>query len=99
MQPNMEELIAYGVDLQQQMRTAQDDLARERVTGRSADGTVAVVVTGMGAVQSVEVDPAVFDSRDTPALQTAILEAIRAAAANAGRRASRMMGDLEINLY
>jgi DNA-binding protein YbaB len=97
--PTLPELIEAGRAFEQRMRAAQADLARAVVTGRSADGTVAVLASGLGQLKAVQVDPAVYEQRAPAALQDAIAEAIRAAAANASALAQRQMGAVEINLY
>ncbi|MDY7085803.1 MAG: YbaB/EbfC family nucleoid-associated protein [Actinomycetota bacterium] len=95
----MEEFFERAQAFEQQMRDAQGDLERSVVTGRSADGTVTVLATGLGKLQAVRVDPAVFEQRDAEALQEAIAQAVRAAAANAGRLAEQKMGPVEITLH
>ncbi|WP_133879294.1 YbaB/EbfC family nucleoid-associated protein [Paractinoplanes brasiliensis] len=95
----MEEFFERAQAFEQQMRDAQGDLERSVVTGRSADGTVTVLATGLGKLQAVRVDPAVYEQRDAEALQEAIAQAVRAAAANAGRLAEQKMGPVEITLH
>ncbi|GID28802.1 hypothetical protein C8E87_8565 [Paractinoplanes brasiliensis] len=97
--PGMEEFFERAQAFEQQMRDAQGDLERSVVTGRSADGTVTVLATGLGKLQAVRVDPAVYEQRDAEALQEAIAQAVRAAAANAGRLAEQKMGPVEITLH
>ncbi|WP_245674277.1 MULTISPECIES: YbaB/EbfC family nucleoid-associated protein [Actinoplanes] len=85
--------------MQDQMMNAQAELAKAVVTGRSQDGTVVVMATGLGKLHGVRVDPKVYEQRDVSSLQNAIAEAIRAAGANAGNLASQKLGDVEINLH
>lgn len=99
MQPDIQQLFEQAKAFEATMRTAQSDLAKAVVTGRSADGSVTVLATGLGKLQGVRVDPAVFDRRDVGALQTAIAEAVRAAADSAGRLAAERMGPIEITLH
>ncbi|MEV0395559.1 MULTISPECIES: YbaB/EbfC family nucleoid-associated protein [Polymorphospora] len=98
-QPTIEELVAAGRAFEQRMRTAQVQLGHALVTGRSADGTVVVLASGLGQVKAVQVDPVVFDNRDVTALQDAIAQSIRAAGANAAALARDKMGPIEINLH
>lgn len=98
-QATREELVAAGRAFEQRMRSAQASLENALVTGRSADGTVVVLASGLGRLKAVQVSPAVFDSRDVTALQEAITQSIRAAGANAARLAQEKMGAVEINLY
>ncbi|AGZ38803.1 hypothetical protein AFR_02570 [Actinoplanes friuliensis DSM 7358] len=99
MQPDFQGFLDNARAFEQQMIDAQSDLERAVVTGRSGDGTVTVLTSGLGQLKAVQVDPRVFDLRDARQLQDAIAEAVRAAAAAAGRLAQQKMGPVEINLY
>ncbi|NLU79868.1 YbaB/EbfC family nucleoid-associated protein [Micromonospora sp. HNM0581] len=99
MTPELQEFVDHARAFEQSMRDAQDTLARSVVTGRSADGTVTMVVSGLGKLQAVRVDPAVFDQRDPEALQDAIAQAVRAAAESAGALAEQKLGPVEITLH
>lgn len=81
------------------LREAQAELASILVTGRSADGTVAVLASGLGRLNAVQVDPRVYAERDVQRLQQAIVEAVRAAGVTASRIATQRMGPVEINLH
>lgn len=98
MHPDLDAIAEQARQLEQRMRVAQGELEKAIVTGNSADGLVTVVASGLGTTRAVRVDPAVFDVRDAAALETAILQAVRAAADNAGRLATSKMGAIEINL-
>ncbi|MFE0590090.1 YbaB/EbfC family nucleoid-associated protein [Micromonospora echinospora] len=98
-QPTREEMIEAGRAFEQRLRSAQASLEQALVTGRSVDGTVVVLASGLGQLKAVQVSPAVFDTRDVAALQDAITQSIRAAAANAAALAQEKMGAVEINLY
>ncbi|MFC0099187.1 YbaB/EbfC family nucleoid-associated protein [Micromonospora marina] len=99
MTPELQQLLDRAQAFEQSMRDAQDTLARSVVTGRSADGAVTMVVSGLGRLQAVRVDPDVFDRRDPEALQDAIAQAVRAAAASAGALAEQKLGPVEITLH
>ncbi|SDT09876.1 YbaB/EbfC family nucleoid-associated protein [Actinoplanes derwentensis] len=98
MQPDFTALAEQARQMQQRMVSAQKELEQSVVTGNSADGLVTVVASGLGRTLAVRVEAAVFDGRDAPALETAILQAIRAAANNAERLAATRMGPIEISL-
>lgn len=98
-QPTLEQMVEAGRAFEQHLRTAQANLERALVTGHSEDGTVVVLASGLGQLKAVQVSPAVFDDRDLTALQNAIAQSIRAAAANASALAREKMGPVEINLY
>lgn len=97
--PTREELVEAGRAFERRLRQAQAGLGHALVAGRSADGTVVVLASGLGQLKAVQVDPAVFDTRDVAALQSAIAQSIRAAAANAATLAQEKLGMVEINLY
>ncbi len=97
--PDITQFINQAQAFEQKMRDAQGDLEKAIVTGRSADGTVTVVAGGLGQIKGVQVNPVVFERRDAAALQTAIVEAVQAAATNAGRLAEQKMGPVEITLH
>ncbi|MET0426119.1 MAG: YbaB/EbfC family nucleoid-associated protein [Actinoplanes sp.] len=97
--PSFQEFIENAQRLEDQMRNAQDELERAIVTGRSADGTVVVMATGLGKLHAVRVDPRVYEQHDVAQLQNAIAEAIRTAGANAAQLATEKMGPVEINLH
>lgn len=97
--PDFQELLASAQAHEEKMRSAHGSLALVTVSGRSTDGTVTILATGLGKVQAVRVDPKVFDQPDVNRLQDAIAEAIRAAGANAAEVATQRLGPVEINLY
>jgi DNA-binding YbaB/EbfC family protein len=96
---DMQEFLDNAKAFEQRMRDAETSLKQAVVTGRSGDGTVAVMASGLGRLKTVQVDPAVFEHRDPQRLATAITEAMQSAAANARRLAEQRMGPVEINLY
>lgn len=98
-QPDFQEFLRNARAFEDRMRSAQAELERALVTGRSSDGTVSVLASGLGTLTAVQVDPRVFDERDVQRLQNAIAEAIRSAGAAASRMAEHKMGPVEINLY
>lgn len=98
MQPDFAALTEQARQMEQQMRAAHRELERAIVTGHSADGTVTIVASGLGVTKAVRVEPSVFDRRDAVALETAVLQAVRAAADNAERLATSKLGPVEISL-
>ncbi|MCA2217463.1 YbaB/EbfC family nucleoid-associated protein [Jidongwangia harbinensis] len=95
---DFEDIVKTALSYQDQMQSAQAELERALITGRSEDGTVTVLCNGMGKVSAVKVDPRVFDERDREKLQRAIVEAIQAAGKNAGNAAAQRMGDVQVSL-
>jgi nucleoid-associated protein EbfC len=85
--------------LEDRMRKGQSELEKTVVTGRSQDGTVVVMASGLGKLHGVRVDPKVYEQRDVASLQKAIVEAMRKAAENAAVLAAEKMGPVEISLH
>ena len=79
-QPNMQQIMKQAQKMQQQVAQAQAELAAAEVTGSAGGGLVSVVMTGLGEVKSVRIDPEVVDPEDVESLEDSILAAIRNAA-------------------
>lgn len=77
----------------------QGDLEKTVVTGRSKDGTVIAIATGLGRLQAVRLDPRIYQQRDLGSLQNAIVEAVRAAAESVTALVAEKRGPGEINLH
>src|SRR5438309_10505336 len=60
---------------QEQMREAQERLARKTVTGSSGGGMVIVSANGKGEIQKVQIDKQAVDPRDVPMLEDLVLAA------------------------
>jgi nucleoid-associated protein EbfC len=73
-QPNMQQIMKQAQKMQQQVAQAQAELAAAEVTGSSGGGLVSVLMTGLGEVKSVRIDPKAVDVEDL------VLAAIRNAA-------------------
>ena len=95
---DFQDIVKSALSYREHLQTAQAELERALITGRSDDGTVTVLCNGMGRVSAVKVDPRVFDERDQDKLQQAIVQAIRAAGTNAGNAAAQRMGDVQVSL-
>src|SRR5437660_6237897 len=72
-------LLEQAQQLQEQMREAQERLARKTVTGSSGGGMVIVTATGKGEIQKVQIDKQAVDPRDVPMLEDLVLAAVNAA--------------------
>jgi DNA-binding YbaB/EbfC family protein len=62
--------------MQQQMATAQAELAEAEVTGTAGGGLVTVTVSGTGEVKSVKIDPKAVDPDDVETLEDLVLAAV-----------------------
>jgi nucleoid-associated protein EbfC len=82
-----------GVDLNYFIRQAnkltekieerKKKLAEETVEGKSGDGLVVVVATGVREVKSIKIDPKAVDPSDVGMLEDLVTAAVNAALANA----------------
>lgn len=80
--------------IQEQVTSAQDELADSEVTGTAGGGLVTVTMSGTGEVTAVKIDPSAVDPDDVETLEDLVLAALHAAAAEQQRLAGEMMGPL-----
>ena len=78
----------------QQMQEAQEELAKETVTGSSGGGAVKATVTGALELTSVEIDPGVIDPEDPEMLQDMVQAAVSEALNSAQEISSQKMGGI-----
>src|SRR3712207_7589002 len=76
-QPDMSELLKQAQQMQQQLAAAQEQLAREEVTGTAGGDLVSVTMTGQGEVTAVTIAPAAVDPDDVESLQDLVVAAFR----------------------
>ena len=88
----MQQLMKQAQKMQQQMLTAQDELAKTELTGTAGGGLVSATVTGAGEVLSVKIDPKAVDPDDVESLEDLVLAAIRDATRAAQELAAEKMG-------
>jgi DNA-binding YbaB/EbfC family protein len=62
--------------MQQQIATAQAELAEAEVTGTAGGGLVAVTLSGTGEVTAVKIDPRAVDPDDVETLEDLVLAAL-----------------------
>ncbi|HNC69971.1 MAG TPA: YbaB/EbfC family nucleoid-associated protein [Pseudomonadales bacterium] len=72
----LQELMAQAQQLQEQMRSAQEDIARQEVQGESGGGLVRVTMTGRHDVRRVHLEPSLL------AEEREVIEDLIAAAVN-----------------
>lgn len=61
MKGNIAGLMQQAQKMQQEMKKAQEELARMEVTGQAGGGMVSVVMNGQHAVKRVTIDPTLTD--------------------------------------
>ena len=80
--------------LQQEMLSAQEEIAEQTFTATAGGGIIEAVVTGDRKVQELSIDPEVVDPGDVDMLQDLVIAAINRAMEKADEAASDRMTDL-----
>lgn len=93
-QPNLQKLMK----LQQQLQSAQAELAETEVTGTAGGGLVTVTATAAGEYRRVSIDPKAVDPDDVETLEDLVLAAIHNAAEAARKATEEKMGPLTAGL-
>jgi len=93
-QPNMQQLMKQAQKMQQQLQTAQAELADARIEGSAGGGLVTATVSGNGELISLTIDPEAIDPQDAETLQDLVVAAVRDATRRAGELAADKMGPL-----
>jgi DNA-binding YbaB/EbfC family protein len=90
----MQQILQQAQQMQQQLVTAQEELAEAEVTGTAGGGLVTAVVSGAGELKSLEIDPKVVDPEDVETLADLVVAAVRDANRAAQELAAQKMGPL-----
>ena len=87
-------LFQQAQQIQEQMKRAQEELARKEVTGTAGGGMVTVTANGKGELLKVQIDPKVVDPKDVAMLEDLVLAAVNAALRAVQEAAAAEMGPL-----
>ncbi len=90
--PDMQAILQQAQQMQQQLMSAQEELAEAEVSGTAGGGMVTAVVTGAGELRSLDIDPKVVDPADVETLADLIVAAVRDANGKAQDLAARRWG-------
>jgi DNA-binding YbaB/EbfC family protein len=90
----MQALLQQAQQMQQQLMTAQQELAESEVTGQAGNGLVTVTLTGEGGVKSLSIDPSIVDPDDVETLQDLVVGALEDAHRALSALATEKMGPL-----
>lgn len=101
-QPNMQQLMKQAQKMQQQLASAQAELAAAQVTGTAGGGLVTATVTGSGELLALVIapdavdpdDPDTVDPDDIETLQDLVVAAVRDASRAASELTEEKMGPL-----
>ena len=80
--------------MQEQLQSAQAELAERQFEGSAGGGVVKATVKGSGEVLAVDIDPSVIDPDDAEMLGDLVVAAINAALSNVSDVAAEQMGGL-----
>ncbi|OLE25626.1 MAG: YbaB/EbfC family nucleoid-associated protein [Actinobacteria bacterium 13_1_20CM_3_71_11] len=76
----MQQLLKQAQKMQQQVASAQAELAEAQLTGTAGGGLVTVTITGTGEITGVKIDPKAVDPDDVETLEDLVLAALHNAA-------------------
>ena len=91
---DMSGLLAQAQAMQEQLFTAQQELADAEVEGTAGGGLVTVTTTGTGELIGLTIKPEAVDPDDTETLADLIVAAVRDASAQAQALAASKLGPL-----
>jgi DNA-binding YbaB/EbfC family protein len=91
---DMSGLLAQAQAMQQQLFTAQQELAETRVDGSAGGDLVTATVSGTGELVGLTIKPEAIDPDDTETLADLILAAVRDATTQAQALATSKLGPL-----
>ncbi len=91
-QPNLQQLMKQAQKMQQQVASAQAELAETELTGTSGGGLVTATLTGLGEIKSVKIDPKAVDPDDVETLEDLIVAALHNAAESVRQVTEEKMG-------
>jgi DNA-binding YbaB/EbfC family protein len=91
---DMSGLLAQAQAMQQQLFTAQQELAETQVEGSAGGGLITATVTGTGELVGLTIKPEAVDPDDTETLADLVLAAVRDATTQAQALATSKLGPL-----
>lgn len=91
---DLQRMMQQAQQMQEQMASAQDELATKEFEGSAGGGVVKAVVAGSGSLVSVEIDPSVIDPEDPELLGDLVVAAVNQASSAAQQAAEDAMGGI-----
>ena len=91
---DMNQLLQQVGQMQEQMQSAQAELAKETVEATAGGGMVTVTASGAGEIKSISIDPKAVDPEDTDLLGDMVLAAVNEALKSANSLAESKLGGL-----
>lgn len=90
----MQQLMRQAQKMQQDMATAQEQLAAAQVEGSAPNGLVTATVSGTGEILALAVKAEVVDPDDVDTLTDLVVVAVKDAQTRAAQLAEQTMGPL-----
>lgn len=90
----MQAILQQAQKMQEQLISAQQQLADAEVEGSSGGGLVKATVSGSGELKALVIDPKAVDPDDVETLADLVVAAVRDAGSNAQKLAEQTMGPL-----
>ncbi|MET0694502.1 MAG: YbaB/EbfC family nucleoid-associated protein [Propionibacteriaceae bacterium] len=91
---DMSGFLAQAQAMQQQLLTAQQELAETEIHGSAGGDLVTATITGAGELLAVNIKPEAVDPEDTETLADLIVAAVRDANAKSQALAAEKLGPL-----
>ncbi|HXN87041.1 MAG TPA: YbaB/EbfC family nucleoid-associated protein [Candidatus Binataceae bacterium] len=91
---NISELFQQAQQLQEKLKTVQDEAATKTVEAESGGGMVKVIADGSMRVRRITVEPSLLAAGDKPMLEDLIVVAVNDALARAQQLMAEAMGKL-----
>ena len=91
---DMSGFLAQAQAMQQQLLTAQQELAETEITGTSGGDLVTATITGAGELIGLQIKPEAVDADDTETLADLIVAAVRDANTKSQALAAAKLGPL-----
>ena len=91
---NISELFQQAQQLQEKLKTVQDEAASKTVEAESGGGMVKVIADGSMRVRRITLEPSLISANDKPMLEDLIVVAVNDALARAQQLMAEAMGKL-----
>ena len=88
---NLPQLMAKAREMQEKMKTMQEELGQKQVTADAGAGMVSAIVNGRLEVVKVRIDKSKIDVNDTEMLEDLIVAAVHGAQTRAGEMVQEEM--------
>jgi DNA-binding YbaB/EbfC family protein len=92
--PDMQQILQQAQKMQEQLVTAQQELAETEVIGTAGGGLVTATVSGGMELKDLTIDPKVVEPGDTETLADLVVAAVRDGMASAQKLTEEKLGPL-----